>query len=339
MKKRFFLILLSVLLLTSPIISEAKYIKEEDLWRYDLEKAILFALNPQNLSSISNLAIKLKGSDIKESAWNILKWEEENIEYDIEKAELPPSLIRIYSTGRIEVVQGEENVFQLPSETISKGKGICGDYALLTAGLLLKMDYQPVYILDIEFENDPIKHVVTGIVVNGWLFILDQHPPVMDAGTFYKYWLKHEGKIIKDITLYEIGYEEDIVVKKYGVDKEVFMGLDYDFSTRDLEAISGYLMVKIKDNFKNLVIDPQIASLDKLAYLPRGYTQGKIYSFQFPEFLDYYNPIFHFQFIDYLYGEILDDKNILENIKNFKYFFVRAEALQEDLVIILNLAK
>lgn len=111
-----------------------------------MEKAILFALDPKNLSNISDLATKLKGSDIKESSWNILKWEEENIEYDFEKAELPPPMIRIHSTGRIEVVQGEENVFQLPSETISRRKGICGDYALLTASLLLKMDYRPIYI-------------------------------------------------------------------------------------------------------------------------------------------------------------------------------------------------
>ena len=55
----------------------------EKLWRYELKYALEVALSSSELSKIEYLATELKGKDIRESAWNILLWEEDNIEYDI----------------------------------------------------------------------------------------------------------------------------------------------------------------------------------------------------------------------------------------------------------------
>ncbi|HOL39892.1 MAG TPA: hypothetical protein PKY18_06230, partial [Dictyoglomaceae bacterium] len=74
MKKKYLFFLIFTLFLFS--IVNAKEIEKEDLWRYDFEEAINFTLNDENLSKISNLAGNLKGSNIQESIWNILKWEE-----------------------------------------------------------------------------------------------------------------------------------------------------------------------------------------------------------------------------------------------------------------------
>lgn len=87
-------------------------------------------------------------------------------------------------------------------------------------------------------------------MIDGWLFISDQHLPIIDAGTFYKYWLKKEGKLVKNIILYEVSYEKDVTVEKYGIDKEVFAKFDYNFSNRDLEVIGSYLMMKVNEDFK-----------------------------------------------------------------------------------------
>ena len=336
MKKKYLFVLIFTLFLFS--IVNAKEIKKEDLWRYDFEEAIKFALNDENLSKISNLAGNLKGSNIQESIWNILKWEEENIEYDLHKANIPQPILSIWNTGKIEVVQGEDNTFQTPYETIQRKKGICGDYALLSAGLLLKMGYSPVYILNIEFQNDPVEHTVAGMIINGWFFILDQFPPAMDSGTFYRHWKDEEGEIIKDLTLYEINRKAKFEIVKYKMSIEDFKNIDYEYTYDDLEVISSYLMKTFKDNFPNLIIDERISSLDKSTYLPKGYKGGKIWSFEFPEFLDYYNPIFHFQFIDELYDYILEDREILLDLKNFRSFFIRAEMMGNGIKIVLNLA-
>lgn len=336
MRRKLFFILIIISFIFSHALS--KEIQEKDLWRYDLEKAIIFALNEENLIKISNLATKLKGNDIQESIWNILKWEKENIKYDFDKAQLPQPIIRIWGRDKIEVIQGENNVFQTPYETIQLGKGICKDYALLTAGLLLKMDYSPVYILDIGFQEDPIRHVAAGIIIKGWLFILDQNPPPMDSGTYYKYWYYKEGKIINDIIIYEINKEDKINFAKYKVKTEDFKKLDYEITYQDLNNIDLSLMEAIKDNFANLNVNSQIAFLEQMSYLPKGYSKGKVVLFEFPDFLENYNPIFHFQFVKDLYENILEDKDIYYDLKTYKFFYLRTERVEKGIRIFLNLA-
>lgn len=334
-KKLYFLVLLIIFLFTSIF---AKEIKKENLWRYDLEKAIFYVLKDENLFEIQDLAINLKGSSLQESIWNILMWEEKNIKYDFEKANLPEPIIYIWTTGEIEVIQGENNIFQTPYETIQLGKGICKDYALLTTGLLLKMNYFPIYILEIEFQNDPIKHTTVGMVVDGWLFILDQNPPPMDPGTYYKYWFYNEGKIITNINLYEINKKEGFSVLKDNLKVEDFKSLDYEPTSKDLEYIGLSLMKIFKDNFSNLNVDNRVYSLDKLQYLPKGYSKGKIWYFEFPDFLEFYNPVFHFQFVNKLYRDILEDGEVYKDMKTFTSFFIRVEKINKGIRLILNLA-
>ena len=184
----------------SSIVSEIKPIKplpivpskptpvdlREKLWRYELKKALEVALSSSELSKIEYLATELKGKDIRESAWNILLWEEDNIEYDYLKANVSPPII--YYTKdpyygvitNVEVVGGTSDYYQTPYETIKKGKGVCRDYAILTAGLLLAMNYSLVYVLDINYINKITGHVATAIKIDDQYFILDQHPPVRD---------------------------------------------------------------------------------------------------------------------------------------------------------------
>ena len=332
MKKVCILLIFLLLLPLSP-----PEIKANDLWRYDLEKAISFSLKEENLSGISELAKSLKGATIQESAWNILEWEEKNIEYDFDKAQLPEPVIRYWNTGETEIIQGKDNIFQLPYETILRRRGVCKDYTLLTAGLLLETGHSPIFILDINFLDDPVGHTATGISVNGWFFVLDQHTPVMDTGTYYKNWLG-EDKIIDEIILYRIDRGEELNVTKYRFDTNSFKNADYRYTSKDPENISNQLMIYIRDNFSNLKVNRDIAYLDKASYLPEGYKRGKTYYYEFPDFLESYNPIFHYQFMKRLYRDILRNDKISTDLKGFSYFYMRAEGINDTIRIILNLA-
>ncbi len=308
----------------------------EELWRYELENALSFALKEENLYRISDLAKELKRDTIQGSVWNILEWEEKNIQYDFHKATLHEPVIRIWNTGKIEIIQGHDNIFQLPYETVLKRSGICKDYALLTAGLILAMDYTPVFVLDIGFLNESIRHNAVGVIINDWFFILDQHTPIMDAGTYYRHWLK-EDKVINEIILYKIERREGIITK-YRFDLNSFKNADYRHTPKDLEVISNNLMKNIVDNFPNLKINKDIEYLDRENRLPKGYQKGKTYNYKFTDFLEYYNPIFHYQFMERLYKDILKDDKIYADLKSFNYFFIRSESTDGTLKIILNLA-
>jgi|GEM_PF-1023037 len=107
-------------------------------WRYDFKSALKCALSSEELEKVPELAYTLKGSSLSESIWSVLAWVEENIDYDWDKALLPNPIIE-WSNGEFRVISGENNTFQTPYETIHRGKGVCSDYSILTAALLLKM--------------------------------------------------------------------------------------------------------------------------------------------------------------------------------------------------------
>ena len=65
-------------------------------------------------------------------------------------------------------------------------------------------------MFDIEFENSEIGHVTTVIKINSEYFLLDQHPPAMDLGTYYRDWSIYrkethgETLLISNATVYEV---------------------------------------------------------------------------------------------------------------------------------------
>lgn len=342
---------------TLPITSESYC--SNGYWRYIFEDALKCALTEEELSKISNLANQLKGETIQESAWNILEWLDKNIEYDYYKASLPAPIIWKYPDGRIkEVTGGEGKEIQTPYETVQKGEGICVDYAILTAALLLEMNYEPVYVFDINFENSETGHTATAIKINGEYFMLDQHPPVMDLGTYYKYWSVYrqeaqdelllpiissipDSLLISNATVYEIKKSGSgvLVEKVETLSAEDFKQRDYKFSFVDINKISEDLKRVFKEHYPNLILDNNIANLDKRSYLPVGYSDGRIWRMEFPHYVDFYNPVFHKQFVEYLYTTVTDDSEVKYDLQRFNRFWVKPEQEGNSLKVILNLAK
>nr|WP_289846477.1 transglutaminase-like domain-containing protein [Thermococcus alcaliphilus] len=331
---------------TLPITSESYC--SNGYWRYIFEDALKCALTEEELSRISNLANQLKGETIQESAWNILEWLDKNIEYDYYKASLPAPIIWKYPDGRIkEVTGGEGTEIQTPYETIQRGKGVCSDYTILTTALLLEMGYSPVYVFDINFENSETGHTATAIKINGEYFILDQHPPVMDLGTYYTDLSTYrqetlgERLFISNATIYEVKKDRSgvLVEKVETLSAEDFKQRDYKFSFVDITKISEDLKRMFKEHYHNLILDTNIANLDKRSYLPVGYSDGVTWRMEFPHYADFYNPVFHEQFVEYLFTSFTDDLRLKYDLQRFNRFWVKLEQEGDSLKIILNLAK
>ncbi len=332
------------LLTNSTTLVTPEFCKNEINWRYSLEKSIYCALNQKELVGISGLALELEGKDIKESAWNILEWVNDTIAYDWNKASLPPPKLVYWSDGRIEVVEGKENVIQTPTETIQRGKGICSDYAILTAALLLEMGYQPVYIFDIRFESNPIGHVTAAIKIDGEFFVVDQHPPLLDLGSYYKKWAENQGtfrnKKIQNITVYKVGVRgNEIEVKNLeNLTADEIKQFDYMVSEEDLKAIESTLIMLFEKHFPNLREDVNLKNLDEKGYLPIGYRNGGFWRFEFPYFAEYYNPIFHHQFTEYLFKQMLKEETV-KDLENSNRFWIEVREKNSGLSIMLYFAK
>nr|WP_240922801.1 transglutaminase-like domain-containing protein [Thermococcus sp. Bubb.Bath] len=316
-------------------------------WRYIFEDALKCALTEEKLSKVTNLASQQKGKSLQESAWNILEWLHKNIEYNYSKASLPDPIIWT-SNGKITRIDATPGVeIQTPYETIQRGAGVCKDYAILTAALLLEMNYSPIYVFSIEFENSRIGHTAVAIKLNGEYFILDQNPPVMDLGTYYTDWSVYrqetlgERLFISNATIYEISKDKNgATVKKVGIlSAEDFKRNDHAFSSEDLSRISTDLKKTIEEGYPNLISDSNIADLDERSYLPSGYSGGTTWKMTFPHYADFYNPLFHKQFVEYLFAALTDDKNIKRDLKGFNRFWIKLEQEGDSLKVTLNLAK
>jgi len=317
-------------------------------WRYVFKEALKCALTQEELSKVSYLAEELKGVTLQESAWNILEWLSENIEYDYYKASLPNPIIWTSSDGSIiDVSGGEGTEIQTPYETIQKGKGVCTDYTILTTALLLEMHYAPIYMLDINFENSQTGHTATAIKIDGEYFILDQNPPVMDLGTYYKYWSNYrkdtlgEVLFISNATVYEVWKSgKNIEIKKVDVlTAEDFKSRDHEFNSIDLARISKDLKEMFKKNYPNLIPDSGIKYLDRRIYLPPGYSDGRTWMMEFPHFVDYYNPVFNDEIVRYFYMSLASDREIKNDLSRFNRFWIRVTQEGDSIKVVLNLAK
>lgn len=301
---------------------------------YSLEAALECYLNdPNEFQALEPLAFQLKSSTLQESAWNILEWEDQHIQYDWAK-------YRGLRSTKI----------QKPSETIQRGSGVCVDYAVLTAGLLLAMNYSPVYVFEIDFSNDPMGHATTAIKINGQFFMIDQHPPIMDLGTYWKYWAYWRSEysdrtlrnlIISSAKVYEARLESGKVVVDYvgTLTGEEFKKYDYTFSGADLTRLISDLRAKFIRKFPNLQLDSKISNLDIATSLPYGYSDGVTWKTTFPDFTEHYTPLFHDEFVDYIYSQIIDSKEIVSDLRTYNRFWVKGQVEGGNMKVILCLAK
>lgn len=145
-----------------PVVPDCSRIKD-----YSLER-ILCVLNRDEIEyagkTILGSAIYVSVTEI---VWKAIEWVDKHIEYDEVKARSSNGYI--YS----------------PSETISLGKGVCIDYAVLYTAALLYADISPVYI--VNMYRDENLHSVAMIYINGTGIVLEQHLPPIELADYIQY--------------------------------------------------------------------------------------------------------------------------------------------------------
>lgn len=140
-------------------------------WRLRLDaEAVKAALSLHYRREIKALASKLSSQDPVETVWAVLAWIDKNLLYDYAKEALEEALLD-----------------DPPSVLLGSRQGICGDYALATAALLLEAGLREVYVIVLEFEHTELKHAAAMVRVSGDYFVLDQHLPPMQLGSYIKY--------------------------------------------------------------------------------------------------------------------------------------------------------
>ncbi|ALV61702.1 hypothetical protein ADU37_CDS00030 [Thermococcus sp. 2319x1] len=317
----------------SPTVNNIPTEECGDVDYYFLGSAIECTITPEEIEALLPVAGELKEGDIREDVWKILEWEESKIEYDFEKASLPPAKITTYPTGKVEISGGSK--IQSPSETVNLGRGICTDYTVLTLALLFATNYTEAYALEINFENSETGHAAALVKIDGKFFVLDQRPPVMDLGSYYLHWKKVEGKTISNATLYRVLWNNGAKVEKIGIfHPSDFLREDYTFTNFDASRLAFDLMEAIEDDFPNLRKDENLKSGK-----PIGYSSGKRWGMTFPNFAMYYNPEFHEQFVGQIYSNLKDTPEILADLGDHSYFWVDVKAEGDDLKIELVLVK
>lgn len=316
----------------------------EKLWRYDLNYALEVALSYSELQKIKNVSDQLKDDDFSQSVWNVLEWVDNNIQYDYEKRNLSaPEFEYIYSNGElidIKVVSGVNNTYQTPYETIKKGKGVCRDYAILTAGLLLAMNYSPCYIFDINFENTDVGHLAAGVKINNTYFILDQHLPVLDLGRYYIHRAEN-GEIIKNCTIYEVSKTNSFtnVSKVKLMNGEEFKKNVYKIDQDDLKRISNDLLNSFAHSC-NLTPDRDLKDFDEWRYCPRQYEFAKKWTMMYDQ--SFYHEVFYKPFISYVFRDITEDeehRDMMDDINKSDRIWIESDLQDKYICIYLYLAK
>lgn len=160
-------------------------------------------------SSIENLTTA-------EKVWITLWWISNNIKYNYTKARLQTFCV------------------QTPYETIVKRSGVCVDYAVLTAALLLYLNVSPVYITVLR----GVGHAVTIVKVNGVLFVLDQHLPPIEIQDYAQYLVGL--RAFNNVTIYELSkIGNRIVIREFN--KNIFQIVD-DYPE---DNVSKSLVIKV----------------------------------------------------------------------------------------------
>jgi len=307
----------------------------EKLPKYIFEDSIEVYLSPNELEKVSALAKTLKGNTIEDSMWNIVLFEEDNIEYNHLKTELPSPEVTYWATGKTEVYDPYNNTIQSPAETLELKSGICGDYAILTSALLLEMDYSPIYILTFESEGNP-GHAATAINLNGNYYIIDQQPPIMELYNYLDYKRDVEDYKIDNITFYKIELVNDSVYFEKDFESvELYNAISNEYS--DIPNLSSYLMTYFENNYE-IKSDYNIKYMDSMKYLPNSYEKGLTiqYFFEFGG----YTQIFEKQYAKWVFEYIKSDLD--ENkydISDYNSIWIRSSYDGKQLKLIINLAK
>ncbi|MBA2863980.1 transglutaminase-like domain-containing protein [Methanococcus maripaludis] len=298
----------------------------------DMYDNSLYYLQPYYLDQINdNFANSLKGDSLSESAYNILLWEESNIDYDYAKYN------QVNSNYDVEL--------RSPYETYRDKKGICSEYALLTSAILLKQGYTP-YIFDMDDKNGN-GHAFCAVKIGNEFYAIDQITPVrdvvdniqwfkinysMDLGDI-RYYKFEKNKNTTEITENVIYCPEGTTIQKMPqlttLDMDGNVVYDEE-TTKYLAKLERFIVNNLLDEFPNLHEDYRLEDTLESNTLPYTYQDGVTWKVQvtsYPEFLNY------------VYREVMADEDIYEDLQDYESIYVHADMENGDTYATVILAK
>lgn len=239
-------------------------------WRYSFdEDTIKSALCKLFRSEIVQLARRLSGATLRETAWNVLKWVEDNVSYDEAKA------------------KEKSGVLLSPPEMLNRKSGICGDYALFTAALLLESGFSEIYILLVKV-NYHARHAAVAVMVDGRAYVLDQKLPPLRYEEYEDYMTRlfspYRASVEKVYRVALDGRREPMV-------SEVSPGRLLTSGRMNYAAV-GNIVYRILQKYNPfLVWDPALEDTARKALekkyspfvevrLPHGYSEGMYYTIE-----------------------------------------------------------
>ncbi|WP_456416686.1 transglutaminase-like domain-containing protein [Methanocaldococcus sp.] len=281
----------------------------------DLGKELYSKLNEDEIINLQAWAYHFQGKDMYETIWNIIFWQEDNIGYNYNK---------MFSYNQY---------IQSPTETYQKHSGVCIDYALLTACLLLGL-HKDAYIFVIDSKNPYTGgHAFCAVNISGRFYAIDQHAPITDVDSHIKEFIKeHPDLDPSKIRVYHFYIPKD---KVYEVHAEMFKWQYHPINKKLTPEEKKKIEEDILNYFSkkyNLMPNPKINNMEKMKYLPSGFEEG-IYVYQpyecnlYPEFGEQYGRWLDRRFTGHLtLTEKLEGKSYKPiNFKKYKYIWVKVD--------------
>ncbi|BAA29763.1 transglutaminase-like domain-containing protein [Pyrococcus horikoshii] len=266
---------------------------------------------PEDFEILKGVAEEIPGGTIEWKIWNILEWEEDHLSYDNNKG---------------------SDIILKPSEFIKVGEGVCTDYAVLTAGLLLASNISPVYLMIFHFMEDPTLHAAVAVNISGKLFILDQRLPPKNLDSYLIQFSKLEGKIILFAEMYKVEMKKGRVVvsgRKY-LDLSNFGFYPGNIS---LDMLENLLLSEFQ---RRTNLFPRI---DLKTVLPQGLKERKVWMIKFENFKLFYDDTFVEQYSNFIADEILKNEKIKSDISRYSAFWISIKLEGDDLIVRLFLGR
>ncbi len=136
-------------------------------------------------TTVETLARKIYGGkppDMATAVWELLEWLESNTEYDYVKAAAPYSDV------------------MTPTEFYEKRSGVCVDYAVFTATVLLGAGAGKAYIITMDTIEG--LHASAAIRINNYMIMVDQVIPPMDWDDYVDFVGVKPGKPMRIYTIW-----------------------------------------------------------------------------------------------------------------------------------------
>ncbi len=305
-------------------------------WRYEgiSTDALRSAFSLRLRETLKNLSPIWGGYNTTlDKAWAILKWIEENVGYNHTKADYVERMVDVWDSlsenekwfylNLTRLQAANDTAFALKS-------GICGDYAILTASLLLEANVNPVYVLSIDYWNQTVGHVTVAVEVNDTYFVLDQRLPIIPLGNYYWYSIHTGMGEIVNVTFYRVSLAEngEVTVRNWTWKEERLGRMAYRMTEEDVELVEklteglllerypGYhrdsrLEKSAEEDFESIIKTGESAN----TYLPPGFTKGWTLWWKSGSFALYYHPLLARKLVEYYWpGPGFEDGSNWEDV-------------------------